>query len=424
MQTEWQGYRSAWGKAIIIAIFILLVAGRIPAILTVGRFWAEEGVVYYSAAWHEPWFDALFTVHTGYINIAASAATLLALHLTSPEHAPQVTALFACAVQTLPAIILATSRIPWLENKLVFAAALILLLIPVGDAEVWLNSITSQFHMALCVGLILAADIRCGKVGLLRNAILVLAPLTGPLSGTLVPVFLLRAGLERSRPRLIQTVCLGIPTLVQAVMILTHPEPARSIGIGAPLLLAVIGIQNVILPIRGPSWATHLGEGAFYAFQRGGLSISAILAAIFGIGALAFVLYRRRDRPAQWLFVAGCTLAVVGYSSALTLGHPLYLLFWIGTRYSYAPSVLLSLSLLGLAASGTRFQRIISSVLVIWMIMIGWKPYFEVNSTFTGGTSWPAEVAKWRQDPVYGMQMWPPKWPVKLTLDPSDRPGY
>ena len=145
-------------RTLAVGIFILLVVVRIPAILTDGRFWAEEGVVYFHAAWHQSWLDALFTIHTGYLNLVASVATLLALHLVTLEQAPLVTTAVACGIQILPTIILATSRIPWLKRWPTFTIALLLLLIPAGDSEVWLNSITSQFHLALCVGLILASE--------------------------------------------------------------------------------------------------------------------------------------------------------------------------------------------------------------------------------------------------------------------------
>ena len=62
---------------------MLLVVVRIPAIFRAGRFWAEEGTVYFDLAWRQPWVDALFAIHTGYINIVASTGALLALHLKS-----------------------------------------------------------------------------------------------------------------------------------------------------------------------------------------------------------------------------------------------------------------------------------------------------------------------------------------------------
>ena len=67
---------------------------------------------------------------------------------------------------------------------------------------------------------------------------------------------------------------------------------------------------------------------------------------LFGIGALGVALYRWGDRVALWLFAGGSALAVISYSTALTLGQPRYLLIWLGGRYCFAPTVLFSLSLL------------------------------------------------------------------------------
>jgi len=410
-------------RALLVVLFSILVMVRIPAILLDGRFWAEEGVVYFHAAWTRPWLDALVTIHTGYLNIVASSAALLAVHLVPLEQAPLVTSSVALVFQILPAIVLATSRIPWLQGSPAFAVALLILLIPPGDAEVWLNAITSQFHLALCVGLILAADIRGGWVGKLRAAILVVAPLAGPISGTLAPLFLLRAALERSWPRLVQTILLGAPTLVQAVIAVTHPEPARSIGIGLPLLLAVIGLQNVILPLAGLGRTSPLAAADLHSFAKGGVPILTILAGVLGIGALGVALFRRGDRAALWLYAAACTLAVCSYSFALTMGQPLDLLIWLGGRYVFAPAVLFSLSLLALAATGRVRHRMIPAGLVVLMLYAGCVDYLRIPPSFTQGADWKHEVAAWRHDPKYKLHMWPLGWTPELSLDRPRGPG-
>jgi hypothetical protein len=65
-------------RTLAVGIFILLVVVRIPAILTDGRFWAEEGVVYFHAAWHQSWLDALFTIHTGYLRVGPESSYRIA----------------------------------------------------------------------------------------------------------------------------------------------------------------------------------------------------------------------------------------------------------------------------------------------------------------------------------------------------------
>jgi hypothetical protein len=402
--------------------FTILVLLRIPQVVTSGRFWAEEGVVYFRAAWEEPWLDALFKIHTGYLNMAASAATLLALHLVPLERAPLVTAAFAGVIQILPAVLLATGRVVWLERWPALVLALCLVLIPIGDGEVWLNSITSQFHLALCVGLILALDARRGWGGVGYGAILLIAPLVGPVCGTLTPLFLIRAGVERSWRRLVQAVLLGLPTLLQAVIVLTHPEPSRAMGIGMPLLVVVIAVENVILPLVGLQWAQTVADLAKTSFQNGGMALRVALVGVVGLGGLGVAVYRTGDRTAWWMFVAGGTLAAASYSAALTLGQPLNLLVWIGNRYSFAPSVLLGLSLLGLAATGGTIRRAVVGAVVVWMIAIAAGPYFRVPDIFGHGPNWRAEVAAWRRDPSTELRIWPLGW--RVPLDRAMRSGF
>ena len=67
----------------LLFAYVVLVATRLPQVLIKGRFWAEEGAVYFINARTLPWLDALFAVHTGYLNLAASFATLLAARAVS-----------------------------------------------------------------------------------------------------------------------------------------------------------------------------------------------------------------------------------------------------------------------------------------------------------------------------------------------------
>jgi hypothetical protein len=404
----------------LVELFVVLVVVRIPTILTNGRFWAEEGRVFFYNAWHRPWPEALWAIYAGYMNIVANAATLLSLHAVSLEQAPLVTSCFALAIQIIPAVLLATSDIPWLERWPAFAAALFVLLTPVGSAEVWLNSIHSQFHLALCVGLILASDMRNGWVGAFRGGLLVLAPLAGPVSGTLAPLFLVRAAVDRSWARLVQTALLGVPTLAQAAIVLTHPEPGRSMGIPLSLLVAICGIQNVMLPFAGLQATVPVSLAAMHTFQQGTTPLLPILLAVVGFGTLACALCRWGDRTAVWLFLAGCTLAISCDETALTLGNPLDLLIWVGSRYTFASTVLLSLSLLGLAAGGTAPWRVLPTALALWMILIGGAQYFAVPDFFVPTSSWRDQVAMWRRDPAYKLQISPPGW--QLSLDPMVRP--
>jgi hypothetical protein len=95
-------------RMLLVLGFAALLACRIPGVLQ-GRFWAEEGEFFLDAL-RLPWFAALTTPHTGYLNLVASIAMQLAARLPL-EFAPLASCAVALILQTLPAILLVTSRI-------------------------------------------------------------------------------------------------------------------------------------------------------------------------------------------------------------------------------------------------------------------------------------------------------------------------
>ena len=66
-------------RVFVPTIFVLLgamICLRMPDIIATGRFWCEEGNVFFHNAWVLPAGKALFNPFGGYLNLAANAATL------------------------------------------------------------------------------------------------------------------------------------------------------------------------------------------------------------------------------------------------------------------------------------------------------------------------------------------------------------
>src|SRR5271166_3835746 len=113
---------------LMLAAYATAVLVRMPDILIKRRFWAEEGEVYFHNAWNERWYDALFAVHSGYLNLSATIATLLATYFVPLEFAPLASTSFALFVQLCPAFLLITGCVEWLRNRVTLTLALLLLL--------------------------------------------------------------------------------------------------------------------------------------------------------------------------------------------------------------------------------------------------------------------------------------------------------
>lgn len=397
----------------LLLAYALLVAVRMPNIWAKGRFWAEEGAVYFRNARLEAWYDALFAVHTGYLNLAASIATLLAARLVPLEWAPWVSTGFALLIQLCPPLLLMTGGIGWLRDTRSLALALLLLLIPHGSAEVWLNSITSQFHLGLCVVLILALPVRGGWVGGFRLGLLVLAPLSGPASTFLTPLFLVRAIAERSWARAGQGVLLGAMAFLQLLMVLTHPEPARDIGIGPRLLALVIYEKHILLPVIGFDHTFRLVGDFVGAVRGGGKFWGEMLLAALASALMVTGVAWHGDRFVRWLFAGAVVIMLMSYFGAL--GHHVDLLgVSFGDRYSYVPSALFGITLLGLSRLSGRWTQKLALILVAWIVCIGMNDFMWVGRGFADGSRWAKEAANWRADHQYQVEFWPNgwRWPI------------
>jgi hypothetical protein len=79
---------SPYERVAFMSVLAIAIAARIPKVWIEGRFWAEEGSVFFQRAWDWPWWEALLSPHANYLNITGNAAALLAAHLTTLRAAP------------------------------------------------------------------------------------------------------------------------------------------------------------------------------------------------------------------------------------------------------------------------------------------------------------------------------------------------
>lgn len=411
--------RPAFSSQILLLAFALLVLFRVPNVFLQGRFFGEEGSYFFAYAWHMDWREALFHPLGGYLNVIASGGTLLARVMVTSgliplEAAPWVTASIAFAFQMLPAVIIVTARDAWLAPRLAKPAALLLIAAAPMAHEVWLHTLHSQFHLTICVALIVALEIPQSKpLRWLRLFILVLSPLCGPAAIVLLPFLGLKALVERRRDCWTECAALALGAAVQllgfyySVNVRGHSfDPAML----APLLL----VRQVVLPLAGPFAAKDAGFAIYSGGASAGLLIALFVLCAILLGSLLVIALRKWREAPIWLAVPALVIASISYYGAIASPKAL-LLPLVGERYSFVPNVLIGLSLIALASTaGGRLSRIFAAlvaveVLVAVVFMSG--PQAEM----TAGPAWRDEVAKWRADPNYRLQVWPSDWTVNLA---------
>jgi hypothetical protein len=415
-----------------LAAYTLLLVLRAPNVWR-GRFWAEEGTVFFSAACESSLLASLFAPHLGYLTIVPNFAATLAARWASLELAPLVTTAFAAAVQLLPAVLVLTARIDALPDVRWRAIALALLLFSLPSEETWLNSPNSSHYLGVCAGILLIARPSQSRVRFLHLALLVLAGLGGIDANLLVPFFWLRAFRERSRGRVAQAAALTVCAGVQALVVAIAPGYGfESVGIDGPrsprldlqVLAHAVFAKDILLPFAGRALTEHVMTPL--ARQLSAHEPTLLVSAIVILWAVLFALAVARSGQWQPRLSFGLSLFVVfvSFTASIEASQPDWHLSHASAlgagRYYLLPNFFLGLALLMLAGPASalhRRSRQAALVLVAWMLVVGANEFFRTDARpwFFAGPNWQREVAAWRRGEARDLAIWPAPW--KLRLD-------
>jgi hypothetical protein len=412
--TSGAGEIGARERLAYLAIFAALLCARLPDVVLHGRFWAEEGKVFFARAWTMPWYEALLAPHGGYLNIVANAGGLLASRFPL-ELAPYVTTALGLLFQLAPAIVLLTARDAWLQGRTVLLLALVLIAVPPASEEVWLQTLHAQFHLIVCGALVLALKPASGAVEAFRGSMLVIGALSGPGMAALMPLFILRAILDRSPARAMQAFLIGLGAVLQFGVFFTDiPERSHSVDVG--LLLSIVGAKHVIIPFLGTVFANEVLAGLYEAVVSGHIPVWTQFAAVAAFVAVGAAVLLRGNSAATWLFLAGVCVTAVSFYGAL--GNPAWLILVDGApRYAYAQQAIFNLVVLGIAATGRDLLSKVAWCVVAWVVVIGAQSYFVTQDSVAHGPDWRGEVEMWRQDPSRELKIWPEDWDMTLPAE-------
>ncbi len=400
--------------------FSMLVCLRMPEIVIKGRFWAEEGNIFFQQAWVTPPLRAIFTSYAGYLNIFATAATVAARWLLPLSLAPYLTVMVGLLVQLCPPLLILTARDQWLQSRYVrWIGCLLILFIP-GSEEVWLQTLHCQFELTLCCAIILAVDLASGWSAIFQLVLLLLAPLAGPGSIALLPLFLIRAYVDKSRARFVQAAQLGIGSAIQ-LLFFFHSETLRTYALSPSMLLSIVTVRHIVIPFLGTTYSGPICAAVRAQLVAGQAPLWATLSSliVFLIGAAVAI---KRSRSAFWFCCASGLVATATYFGALR--GPITLLDSVKAagRYIFVPQALIGLFALGLAVTSKKWISTVSWVVVAWLLTVGAWEYWHPWDFVSDGPSWRQEVTLWQADPRHDLRIWPvTERPWTVTLDPQHR---
>jgi hypothetical protein len=408
-----------------VLLFIGVIAFRIPELLK-GRFWAEEGRVFFQIAYELPVHKALLFTHSGYLNLIGNVGGVLA-NCVPLKYACRVTLCLSLIVQSLPLILLALSRASWLKQRKLFVASLLFIATIPMCQEVWLNTSCAHYHLTLCAALILSLDAGVGLVRIFHCFILFLAALSGPGSMLLTPLFLVRALFTRSKARIMYLLCIGLATAIQLGCFWKPVErhvqnlsgEQLAFGIDPLLLLKIVFVKHIVSPFMGLRETQEIAGGWATAYQHGNLHLGPqIIFTVVVFAALAYSLYRCKLEEGKWFFATALVLLIVGYAGSLG-SRTDSLLIGINERYAFVPQILLELSLLVLISQVSGWKKRALQTTAVWLIAVGIHDFAECPSQFADGPSWKKEVQAWQLDPTHALRIWPSDWAIKLK--PKDQ---
>ena len=201
------------------------------------------------------------------------------------------------------------------------------------------------------------------------------------------------------------------------LMVWLHPEPGRSLGLGPRMLLLIVYVKHLVVPFLGLFAARQASAQVVSDVANGVTPWLAYAVTVAAAAAIAAGVVLARRREVAWLFVAAVAIMALSYFGALG-PHTALIGPDFGMRYAYVPCVLFGLTLLGIATNTRRVARTIATMLVAWLIVVGLASYFVPSRQFASGPAWGDEVAKWRADPGYAIQLWPAVRSWKRELGP------
>lgn len=400
--------------SMVLFVYAVLICTRAPQIIITGRFWAEEGKVFFYNAVVMPPLKALLNSYGGYLNLVANAATLLAYKTTSIAYAPYVTITIGLIFQLLPPFLLLTAKDEWLRPPLVRMSAVALLLFIPSSSEVWLQVLHCQFELALSSALILSMDTTSGAMGGLRLFVLFLAPLSGPGSIIFVAPFFLRLLTDRNRARLFQFMAITSGAALQLAFFY-HTDGGRGGEHWFQPALAAVFCREPLQVFGGLTGETakiilHVQQ----SFDKNSFGLVwPQLATIFFFGLLLCIsLLFKKSRVCFWLLLANATFT--GAALFGSIGGAIFQInMYAGERYVFVGQSLLALTVLAMFVTSSAVIRRFTPLVVLWMLAVGMHSYWHPMFNRTGD-AWRPEVHKWEANHSYPMKTWPGNWVVNL----------
>lgn len=379
-------------EAFLILFALLIIIFRKLDLFISPRFWAEEAVVYFDAAFNNGW-KALFYGHQGYFSLTPNLATYLASKAPL-YYAPNITLVVSLLVMLLPAILIAKNK----ALNLSFATktlAILAIYFTANTEEVWLNTINSQFWFVIISFLLLIA---VKKQQASQNKAFYLLAFISGLSGVpanlIAPFFLLKYYYYKNKADLIIFLifCLTIGIQLFYIKTLASSAPERT-------------LLNLELLISSLSAALVYGLG-------GSFIIGKIGGFILAIGFFIIAYKNIKEPFLKWPLVLPIYLYSIMAITSLEMQG--------GARYLFAPAVIFTLIVIYTLAhiQLVKKERIYLLAVLCLIFTAGIKnyPFSPGNTTHPSWPKWKEQIRLHEAGKLNSILIYPIKYNLTLKL--------
>jgi hypothetical protein len=400
-------------QAIVLTALTIIAVSRAPYALWHGRFYAEEGSIYFPHMRNgSVWFVAK---SVGYIYAFLNIATGLATHVPL-ERAPLVTAWLSFALVigvAWAALALPSDLLPNAGARI--AAAVLLVVGPVAVPVVWLNATNAQVYLGVLAVLFLFVDVaRLGRVQFVTVVVaLALAGLSGLYAAALAPLFIALALRDRS-PRRITLALIVSACAVAQVVVVQHSHAAGDLAQGRGSFRGFGAITRDVAAwhfgtlLFGNSIATHVYRYAHDLERIALIGLGAFVIAVVFAALLASVPRRRVAVLLVGAFALEEVLVLFGTRRGA------------GGRYAVVPVAILVLAAVhGAATARYKAAAGIGAALCACALVAG------VATFWTGQPrtlrcvqcpDWHEQVRAWRAGRTTELRIWPYAGGVRWTV--------
>lgn len=346
---------NAHPAALWIGAFVVLVLRRPQAILHPG-FVYEDGQQFFMTAWYEG-FGSLNKEYGGVLYVGTRLIAL-AEQFIPIGYAPLFGQIISLAIVAAIAAYIASRALENVvpDRRVRLALALVFLLL--SNTEMTLGRPTFlQFYF----GVFMVAAAVAARAGVFTLGGLALMGATGPFGILMTPLFAVRAWIRQDRDSLVRLAAIGIPAVVQTVLLLGAdrqgyvPPPTLdptdvALILGGHLIVELIGGVYTVqaLTLNLPLWAT----------------------APITVALVVLIMAAARSLDRRELLVLGyASAAVIGASLVLgTAEREQWLIPYSAARYFIIPGAMLGALIVLTTARRNRAGMVLALVLAAGLV--------------------------------------------------------